>query len=100
MRRTKPLQPKPSRDRKGVGNAAPGMKQTGTTRSAVAYPLGTGGVMVPAPAFLYALCSVKKLISALVLAVAFAGLSQAAPVVKPNATVRLPDAQIERTIRA
>jgi osmotically-inducible protein OsmY len=50
--------------------------------------------------------SVKKSISALVLAVAIAGLSQAASVVKPVpgasklAAQRLPDSQIERTIRA
>ena len=44
---------------------------------------------------------VSKLISALVLAVAIAGLSQAASVVKPNAGVpKLTDAQIERNIRA
>ena len=43
----------------------------------------------------------RKLISALVLAVAIAGLSQAAPVVKPNAVAaKVPDAQIERNIRA
>jgi osmotically-inducible protein OsmY len=45
--------------------------------------------------------SVRKLFSALVLAVAIAGLSQAAPVAKPNAVAaKLPDAQIERNIRA
>jgi hypothetical protein len=63
---------------------------------------------------------VKKLLSTLVLAVAFAGLSQAASVATPNAVVikpsvtkpvaakpvvapvvaKVPDAQIERTIRA
>jgi hypothetical protein len=51
--------------------------------------------------------SVRKLISALALAVAIAGHSQAAPVVKPvtgaSKTVvaaKTPDAQIERNIRA
>jgi osmotically-inducible protein OsmY len=48
---------------------------------------------------------VRKSISALAIAVVFAGLSQAAPVVKPVAgaslgTQRVPDAQVERTIRA
>jgi hypothetical protein len=44
---------------------------------------------------------VRKLVSALVLAVAIAGLSQAAPVVKPTPVPsKLPDAQIERAIRA
>lgn len=48
----------------------------------------------------------RKFISALTLAVVFAGLSQAAPVVKPVAgasklsTQTVPDAQVERTIRA
>ena len=47
----------------------------------------------------------RRLCSALVLAVAIAGLSQAASVVKPNAVItkapaRVSDAQIERTIRA
>jgi BON domain len=50
---------------------------------------------------LYALNSVRKLISALALAVAIAGLSQATSVVKPVAGAsKIPDAQIERTIRA
>ena len=45
--------------------------------------------------------SVKKLFSVLVLAVAMAGLSQAAIVAKPIAVAaKLPDAQIERNIRA
>ena len=44
--------------------------------------------------------SVRKLISALALAVAFAGLSQATSVVKPVPPTRLPDAQIERNIKA
>ena len=45
--------------------------------------------------------SVRKLISALTLAVVIAGLSQAALVVKPVVgTQRVPDAQVERTIRA
>ncbi len=44
--------------------------------------------------------SVRKLISALALAVAFAGLSHAASVVKPVPGPRLPDAQIERNIKA
>jgi hypothetical protein len=45
--------------------------------------------------------SVRKLVSALALAVVLAGLSQASPVVKPVAgTQKLPDAQVERTIRA
>jgi hypothetical protein len=40
-------------------------------------------------------------VSALALAVVFAGLSQAAPVVKPVAGAsKVPDAQVERTIRA
>jgi hypothetical protein len=49
---------------------------------------------------------VRKLFTALVLAVAIAGLSQAATVAKPIAVVakpaaaKVPDAQIERTIRA
>ena len=43
----------------------------------------------------------KKLFSVLVLAVALAGLSQAAIVAKPIAVIaKVPDAQIERTIRA
>lgn len=45
----------------------------------------------------------RKLLSALALAVALAGLSQAASVAKkpvPSASKLLPDAQIERTIRA
>ena len=43
----------------------------------------------------------RKLISALTLAVVIAGLSQAALVVKPVVgTQRVPDAQVERTIRA
>jgi hypothetical protein len=47
------------------------------------------------------LSSVKKFFVVLVLAVAMAGLSQAALVAKPNAVIaRLPDAQIERNIRA
>jgi hypothetical protein len=45
--------------------------------------------------------SVRKFVSALALAVVFAGLSQATPVVKPVAGAsRVPDAQIERAIRA
>ena len=45
--------------------------------------------------------SVRNLISALTLAVVIAGLSQAALVVKPVVgTQRVPDAQVERTIRA
>jgi hypothetical protein len=45
--------------------------------------------------------SVKKLFSVLVLAVAMAGLSQAAIVAKPIAVIaKVPDAQIERNIRA
>jgi hypothetical protein len=50
--------------------------------------------------------NVKKLFSVLVLAAAMAGLSHAAVVAKPNAakpntvTAKLPDAQIERNIRA
>jgi hypothetical protein len=49
----------------------------------------------------YAFISVRKFVSALVLAVAIAGLSQAAPVVKPVAVPpKTPDAQIERAIRA
>ena len=44
--------------------------------------------------------SVRKLISALALAVAFAGLSHATSVVKPVPGPRLPDAQIERNIKA
>jgi osmotically-inducible protein OsmY len=44
---------------------------------------------------------VRKLVSALALVVAIAGLGQAAPVVKPSAVVpKTPDAQIERNIRA
>jgi hypothetical protein len=43
---------------------------------------------------------VRKLLSALVLAVAMAGLSQAAPVAKPVTSVRMPDAQITSAIRA
>jgi len=44
---------------------------------------------------------VKKLLFVLVLAVAMAGLSHAAVVAKPNTvTAKLPDAQIERNIRA
>jgi len=44
---------------------------------------------------------VRRLCSALVLAAAIAGLSQAASVARPNAiTARVPDAQIERVIRA
>jgi hypothetical protein len=49
---------------------------------------------------------VRKLVSALALAVVFAGLSQAASVAKPVpgpsklASQKIPDAQIERTIRA
>jgi hypothetical protein len=44
---------------------------------------------------------VRKFFSALALAVVIAGLSQAAPVVKPVAgTQKVPDAQVERTIRA
>jgi hypothetical protein len=48
---------------------------------------------------------VRKLLSALALAVVFAGLSQAASVAKPvpgpaKPTQKLADAQIERTIRA
>jgi hypothetical protein len=53
------------------------------------------------------LSSLKNLYSVLVLAVAMAGLSQAAVVAKPIAaakpiatTAKLPDAQIERNIRA
>lgn len=43
----------------------------------------------------------RKLVSALALAVVFAGLSQATTVVKPAAGAsRVPDAQIEQTIRA
>ncbi|MDP9053044.1 MAG: BON domain-containing protein, partial [Acidobacteriota bacterium] len=43
----------------------------------------------------------RKLISALAWAVAWAGLSQAAPVAKPVTNAgRIPDSQIERTIRA
>ena len=45
----------------------------------------------------------RKLVSALALAVALAGLSQAASVSKPvpgPSKLRVPDAQIERTIRA
>lgn len=42
-----------------------------------------------------------KLFSVLVLSVAMAGMSQAASAIKPNAGVaKLPDAQIERNIRA
>lgn len=42
-----------------------------------------------------------KLFSVLVLSAALAGLSQAASAVKPNAVIaKLPDAQIERNIRA
>jgi hypothetical protein len=45
--------------------------------------------------------SVSKLVSALAVAVVFAGLSQATPVVKPVVgSSKVPDAQIERTIRA
>jgi osmotically-inducible protein OsmY len=45
--------------------------------------------------------SVRKLVSALALAVVIAGLSQASPVVKPAAvTQKVPDAQVERSIRA
>jgi hypothetical protein len=45
--------------------------------------------------------SVSKLVSALALAVVFAGLTQATSVVKPVAGAsKVPDAQIERTIRA
>ena len=45
--------------------------------------------------------SVRKLISALALAVAFAGLSHATSVAKPvPGPARLPDAQIERNIKA
>jgi hypothetical protein len=43
---------------------------------------------------------VRKLVSALALVVAVAGLGQAAGVVKPNAVVKTADAQIERNIRA
>jgi hypothetical protein len=44
---------------------------------------------------------VRKLISALAIAVAFAGLSQATSVAKPvPGPTKLPDAQIERTIKA
>jgi len=45
---------------------------------------------------------VRKLVSALVLTVAIAGLSQAASVPKPVTAVpsKMPDAQIERAIRA
>jgi len=53
---------------------------------------------------------VRKLVSALALAVALAGLSQATPAVNPVvkpvagaskvATLKVPDAQVERTIRA
>lgn len=43
----------------------------------------------------------RKLVSALALAVVFVGLSQATPVVKPVAGAsKVPDAQVERTIRA
>lgn len=43
----------------------------------------------------------QKLFSVLVLSVAMAGMSQAASAIKPNAGVaKLPDAQIERNIRA
>jgi BON domain len=45
--------------------------------------------------------SVRKLISALALAVVFSGLNQAGPVIKPVAGAsKVPDALIERTIRA
>jgi hypothetical protein len=45
--------------------------------------------------------SVRNFVSTLVLAVVFAGLSQAATVAKPvPVTSRLPDGQVERTIRA
>jgi hypothetical protein len=45
--------------------------------------------------------SVRKSVSALALAVVFAGLSQATPVVKPVANAsKIPDAQVERNIRA
>jgi hypothetical protein len=45
--------------------------------------------------------SVRNLVSTLVLAVVFAGLSQAATVAKPVPVAsRLPDGQVERTIRA
>jgi hypothetical protein len=44
---------------------------------------------------------VRTLVSALVVVVAFAGLSQAASVVKPvSGVTKLPDAQIERNIKA
>jgi len=44
---------------------------------------------------------VRKLVSALALAVAIAGLSQATSVVKPvPGASKVPDAQVERTIRA
>jgi hypothetical protein len=52
------------------------------------------------------LISVRKFVSALALAVVFAGLSQAASAVKPvpgpvkQGTQKIADAQIERTIRA
>ena len=43
----------------------------------------------------------RKLVSALAFAVVFAGLSQAASVVKPvSGVTKFPDAQIERNIRA